>query len=420
MTGNQLPEDIIVSDILVKLPIKSLIRCTCVSKRWRFIISDPQFANSHFQQARHHNALTRRLLLYSSPSQVESVDLETTPSSSSPIRNLTCNLNKQPESIKLLGSCNGLVCLCTDPTLSTCDVFIWNPSTGFFRNLPYPCFSSATHTVLYGGFGYLSETDDYKVVVAVHNVFDYGENVVEVKVLSWRTGVWRSIEVHSLLSYTLYPAAVVVGETLHWFRNDRWLGSAIIAFDLDKEEFREMRPPPNLGQRYDRDYVHCVASLGGRLHVFRYPAGVCDVMELWVMEEYGDGESWTEVFKLKFTDEPRKSVYLRPFLAVGGSSVVAKVTRNSTMEMVRIEPEDEQPVVDMLKRGVEPAMIVYEESLHRLPGCGVEEVKVEEISNPRFSTLFWVTDHWYALLALVGFLISLYCKWCTNVLGCQL
>ncbi|PRQ32271.1 putative F-box domain, galactose oxidase/kelch, beta-propeller, F-box associated interaction [Rosa chinensis] len=410
MTDNQLPEDIIVSDILVKLPIKSLIRCTCVSKRWRFLISDPEFAKSHLQLARRrHHTLTRRLLLYCSPSQVESLDLETPPSPSSPIRNLTCKLNNQPESIKLLGSCNGLVCVCTDPTLSSCDLFIWNPSTGFLRNLPYPCFSSATHTVLYGGFGYLSAADDYKVVVAADNVFDYGDNVVEVKVLSWRTGVWRKIEVHPLLSYTLYPAAVVVGETLHWFRNDRWLGSAIIGFDLDKEEFREMPPPPpSFWQRYDRDYVGCVGCWGGRLHVFRYTARVCDVMELWVRGENGDGESWTEVFKLKIADEPRKAVFLRPFLAGGSSAVVAKVTRNATMEMVRIEPRDEEPVVDMFKRGVEPAMILYEESLHRLPGCGaVEEEKVEEIQTPVFGALFWITDHWYSILALVGFLISL-------------
>ncbi|PRQ20247.1 putative F-box domain-containing protein [Rosa chinensis] len=46
-----LPEHVVLN-ILCRLPFKSLIRFTCVSKRWRsLIISDPQFGNSHFRLA---------------------------------------------------------------------------------------------------------------------------------------------------------------------------------------------------------------------------------------------------------------------------------------------------------------------------------------------------------------------------------
>lgn len=57
-----LPEDIVVK-ILCRLPVKSLIRFTCVSKRWRVIISDPQFCKSHFQLACEQRTLRQKLLI---------------------------------------------------------------------------------------------------------------------------------------------------------------------------------------------------------------------------------------------------------------------------------------------------------------------------------------------------------------------
>ncbi|RHN59202.1 putative F-box domain-containing protein [Medicago truncatula] len=43
-----LPRELIIQ-ILMWLPVKSLIRFKCVCKLWFSLISDPHFANSHFQ-----------------------------------------------------------------------------------------------------------------------------------------------------------------------------------------------------------------------------------------------------------------------------------------------------------------------------------------------------------------------------------
>ncbi|KAK9940144.1 hypothetical protein M0R45_016818 [Rubus argutus] len=72
------PEHVIVR-ILGRLPIKSLIRFTCVSKRWRFIIlSDLPFAKSQILKS-------RRLLLSAAAgeSEFESLDSETVARSAS-------------------------------------------------------------------------------------------------------------------------------------------------------------------------------------------------------------------------------------------------------------------------------------------------------------------------------------------------
>ncbi|XP_024184236.1 putative F-box protein At5g15660 [Rosa chinensis] len=175
-----LPEDLIIVQILTRLPIKSLIRFSCFSKCWSSIIlSDQRFAKSQFKFASESKTLSRRLLLATS-SKLESLDPQTTPfPDDSSIRKLTCPFN-QPERVDyVLGSCNGMVCVALD---FHDGYYIWNPSTALFLKLPNPNFASEgvisfypkmpdfdrSKTIIalhYWGFGYVSATDDYKVVV---------------------------------------------------------------------------------------------------------------------------------------------------------------------------------------------------------------------------------------------------------------
>lgn len=69
-----LPHDLVV-DILLSLPVRSLVRFKCVCTSWRSLISNPQFAKSHFDLAA---SPTHRLLLkrINGGSEVESLDLE--------------------------------------------------------------------------------------------------------------------------------------------------------------------------------------------------------------------------------------------------------------------------------------------------------------------------------------------------------
>ncbi|XP_062014073.1 putative F-box protein At3g16210 [Rosa rugosa] len=153
--ADYLPEDVIVQ-ILQRLPIKSLIRFTSVSKCWRFIIlSDPNFAKSQFQETK-----SRRVLfcLYCKESRA----LETpwsTGENSTDCRKLRCPFKQPDDELYSFSYCNGLVCaaLC-DRNRMGMEIYIWNPSTQFFKELPasplrFPflrCY----------GFGYLSATDD--------------------------------------------------------------------------------------------------------------------------------------------------------------------------------------------------------------------------------------------------------------------
>lgn len=160
MAGKHIPEDIIV-DILSRLPIKSLIRCRCVLKRWGSIVSDPQFAKVQFKVASQQKPSSRRLLLCN-VYETESIDLETRLCSGANFWGSKLTLPfQQPKYTdkRALGSCDGLVCLCIS-TITSTELYIWNPSTGFLHKLPNPEFSGKMDYVFYSGFGHLSVTDE--------------------------------------------------------------------------------------------------------------------------------------------------------------------------------------------------------------------------------------------------------------------
>ncbi|KAL6126319.1 hypothetical protein ACLB2K_074370 [Fragaria x ananassa] len=108
VVNKELPQEI-KQQILKRLPVKSLMRFTCVSKWWGSIIADPKFTLSHYILASLQKTLSRRLLLWNN-SDFESLDLDT-----SSVRKLTFPYKQPGWEVQLLGSCNGLVFLGTTP-----------------------------------------------------------------------------------------------------------------------------------------------------------------------------------------------------------------------------------------------------------------------------------------------------------------
>nr|WRO64597.1 MYB transcription factor protein [Rosa persica] len=367
MAGKHIPEDIIM-DILSRLPVKSLIRFRCVSKCWRSIVSDPQLAKLQFQVTSEKKTQSQNRLLPKLTGPFEHRD--------------------RISHGEVRGSCNGLVCVATPRSVSP--LYIWNPSTGFSLKLPgFSNNETNCSQISYCGFGYFPATDDYKVLVAAYS-WDNEAKTLEVKIFSTRTGLWKMIELPSKSCPSYLTSAAFLGESLHWLgESDFWLGPVIFAFDLVKEECREM---PTLDQNHNTIYFQHVDSCGGCLYGFSYgsySAACDDSDELWVMREYGVSNSWTKLFNLEFSNqlESECPVFLFPFLATNTSTVVAKFAcKDHKMEIVRIEHEDEPVVTDRLRRRYHmPGIIIYEESLLQIPDyhAVIQEYKVKRAENSR-------------------------------------
>ncbi|KAL6226815.1 hypothetical protein ACLB2K_000775 [Fragaria x ananassa] len=285
MAETEVPEDVVIFNILPRLPIKTLIRFTSVSKRWRFLIlSDRNFARTQLRVSREHR---HRLLLVTrteySPSPTYKLDvlnLRHVPSSSA-----ARDLNLPKTLLCPLGSFNGLVFIVDD-----CEnLCVLNPATGFLKQFPGPGFP-IDEWLLYCGVGYLPAADDYKVAVAVN-----WERGVHVVIFSLLDRNWKTIETPGCVHFQ-GTMGTVLNEALHWV--DKLDVTGILAFDLEKEEFRIMSVPD---LELD-DSVYYVGVYGGvSLCLLRYSDSdrIDDSIDFWVLTEYGLPDSWTKLFILK-------------------------------------------------------------------------------------------------------------------------
>lgn len=104
----EIPEEIIRGEILVRLPIKLLVRFRCVCKSWNHLLSgDPEFVKCHLDRNNNYNGLIFRCAPY--------VNYKTF----HPLNSIHLDLG---------GSVNGLVCVYHYTDSISC-VGIWNPAT---------------------------------------------------------------------------------------------------------------------------------------------------------------------------------------------------------------------------------------------------------------------------------------------------
>ncbi|XP_061365761.1 F-box/kelch-repeat protein At3g06240-like [Gastrolobium bilobum] len=355
-----LPKDLLIQ-ILLRLPVKSLLRFKSVSKSWFSLISDPHFATTHFELSA---SCTQRLVFLPSSSASESLstmdlDASLLDDSSSASVNLSF-FPLQPSCffpILILGSCRGFLLL-------VCDQFfyLWNPSTGVNKRI---CFPPFTPTLNYSvcvkcfyGFGFDPSTDDYLVVLASFDPIDVSTHF---EFFSLRTDTWTRIEAtfpYMNPSINKPGSGSLLNGAIHWL-SLRYDASviAIFAFDLMERSVYEI-PLPN-------DIDICFAScdllvLGGFLSLCVKGNRTTDI---WVMQEYKVKSSWTKSIVVPI-GTPNQ--YFSPICStksgdiVGTDGGIAFVKYNDKGQL------QERRLYSVNPRGCDAAM--YTESLLSLPG----------------------------------------------------
>ncbi|WMV27611.1 hypothetical protein MTR67_020996 [Solanum verrucosum] len=145
------PEDI-VKEILLRCPVKSLLRFKCVHKNWYALIKTPNFVQQHLNCSKNNPP---QLLLYNTGNYGDRYDS----------RSLTLISEENPQTFKgmayLLGSVNGLFLMFgVIDHVHSCA--LWNPATREVRLLHLPPPMINDRPVF--GLGLDLLTNDYKVV----------------------------------------------------------------------------------------------------------------------------------------------------------------------------------------------------------------------------------------------------------------
>ncbi|XP_047323944.1 F-box/kelch-repeat protein At3g23880-like [Impatiens glandulifera] len=290
----------IVAEILIRLPVKTLLQFRCVCRSWRTLISDPIFVKMHLRASTEYEYSANHRLIMSSALprfDVKSCSLSSVLHEESPTTyTLDYPLKHPDRSVRIVGSVNGLVCIAIDEAV----VFLWNPSTRKSKRLPH---CGVTKRQLRYGFGYDEGiADDYKVVVVVGKEGSYDE-ITEVKMYGLKSDSWRKIGDFPKAIPLQNASVMFVSGSLHWASASEKLGKSIVSLNLSKETYSEISLPC-YGQGVS---VSMVGVLSGCLSL------LCNIgvikADLWMMKEYGKVDSWSKLFSIPYLHDPEYFQY---------------------------------------------------------------------------------------------------------------
>ncbi|WOH13539.1 hypothetical protein DCAR_0833049 [Daucus carota subsp. sativus] len=316
-----LPEELIF-EILQWLPVISLLQFRSVSKPWLSLISSIDFIKAHMLKSvkdpefKHHGVILsstnphfniKRCDVYGllNGHVGEAVDLDY------PMKN-------PHNSVWIVGSCNGLVCLAIEED----SLFMWNPATRKSRRLRNSDMNLRFGCYIVYGFGYDESEDDYKVV-GIFCVFrNVGTYETEVKIYSSKTDVWRRIEDFPF-GIPLDDSGKFANGALHWaasrdIRSDLPESWIIVSLDVKREKYGKVVQP-----KYgDGAYNLTLGVLDKCLCVLcNYQSIRADV---WVMKDYGVKESWTKLVTIPYVGEPSVFQYSVPLCVTENGDVLVE------------------------------------------------------------------------------------------------
>ncbi|CAA7045326.1 unnamed protein product [Microthlaspi erraticum] len=261
-----IPEEL-VEEILQHLPVKSLVRFKSVSKRWRSVIDSSHLQVKHLR-IRHKNYGDKEKNIVFEKEKSGGFQVTTCSKHIKFCSPLSCycyRVREEDTTIRVAGSCNGLVCV-----YDLVHVYIINPATRRTRRLDPPISLKGKRLSM--GFGRDVETGTYKVVVVYS--FDCG-NSIEALVFDLGESEWRRRYETAgpipecSLSFTVFNPhrkALFVNGSLVWSMTR--VDKGILVMDLHTEKIRKIHYPDGCL----KGHVH-ISNLNDRLCVSQLSEG---------------------------------------------------------------------------------------------------------------------------------------------------
>ncbi|KAL7219148.1 hypothetical protein ACSBR2_012260 [Camellia fascicularis] len=297
--SDYIPNELLI-EIPARLPVDSLLRFTSVCKSWYSLITSPSFITKHINQTitdRKRNSDKLILRLYTDNDKKEHYllcpDDENFPDD---YLELPFPFKSPNGYFRIFGSYNGLLCACDDYYDYSQDHFygsigdasqivLWNPSIRKSVTICMPCRPPGCYMFVLG-FGAHPTTPEYKVVRLVYLTAYSSHFAPKVELFTQGTGLWRCIDSvappYCMVEF-MWSQAFVNG-AVHW-----------VAFDPPDQH------PSCLSVKLFRESLAVFWS--GQISV-----GSCCI---WVMQEYGDAESWTKLFSINLSGVLDKTLGFR-------------------------------------------------------------------------------------------------------------
>ncbi|KAJ8555959.1 hypothetical protein K7X08_022717 [Anisodus acutangulus] len=303
-------------EVLSRLPLKCVFRYKCVSKRCRFLISEPSFESLYISRASLlpppwtilANTLYVKGVIFLAQSFLHDFFFDNRLSPRFRTTHFPYIVRPEGEQYNIVAVSDGLVLYDRDVSVEkVSDYHIYNAVKGHSVALP----RTSTRFSGYVSTGFLTESEEgsltsYKVV---RLDCQFGESyILKFEVFSSETGCWRNVVVHMdrAIEVVWLRRPVALNGKLHCI--DRRHG--ILAFDPFNDQCRVIELPVDIDKQ-------CIDARNngspvlldvhhGRLRytevsvVPSYPFGFSGI-SVWVLDEY-DSSSWTLQHRVKIGD----------------------------------------------------------------------------------------------------------------------
>ncbi|KAF6997444.1 hypothetical protein CFC21_013664 [Triticum aestivum] len=300
-----LPDDMIL-EVLLRLPVKSILCFRAVCRSWAATLSSKEFCSLHMATSKA-TPPTPKLLMFSHATSFGSAAMYSC-SPSSPIDDLLFTF-VCPHSVEVVtpSPCCGLTLLYSDfaPAYYVC-----NAATRAIARLPphrVPTYRSSA------GLGFDARTSEYKVVRLINGLSDEKETI-RCDVYTRGADHWRPATRGVPFKWSQFANSAVrhaamnkippvfANGFLHWLINPSIIvkraSAAIISFSVAEETFGCVRSPPFWGPREhlpsssQSEGEHLVV-MDDQLCIVRdlrniIPHG--STMEIWGLLDYGSGD----------------------------------------------------------------------------------------------------------------------------------
>ncbi|XP_059310396.1 F-box/kelch-repeat protein At3g23880-like [Lycium ferocissimum] len=244
MPNNYIIHDNII-DILIKLPVKSLIRFKLVCKLWRSVIEDGQFINLHHDQCKsdYKNCQNQKICLACYGMETKqichySMDVPYSLQCDSVVSLLEPPTTVQCARVNVyVDSCSGLFVL----SFSAYNVVLWNPAIRESRTIPSPISIHGKDQIwVRYGLGYDNSSDDY-IIVRVGLIYHPDPDGHNVQIFSTKSDSWKLINEKLPVTYEIQGNIVVADHGIvYMIIKESSDNKFILALCLKNEKFEEI------------------------------------------------------------------------------------------------------------------------------------------------------------------------------------
>ncbi|KAJ4971495.1 hypothetical protein NE237_004594 [Protea cynaroides] len=316
--ASDLPQEL-VTEILIRLPVKSLLRFKCVCKDWFTRISDPLFANAQLQQFKPIYGL---ICKSSKPGIFSYFNLQKRGE-----KEIDFKVDELLWDTVLRHSCNGFLLL--QEHKFDYQFYVCNPIIRWHLKLPkfrprYKIYSWSSLLV------YDNSNHKYKVVITFYDTVSYKCGVFTLGDKEGggdgnSCGFWRVLNMPA--DYKLaYCEPLSVNGALHWMackkseEEIRKMDTYVLLMDIASEEFRVIKSPlrPTLWWLLD------LLVIKGSLCLF-CPVSF-DQVDLWVLSDTLK-QSWNKQFSINYRlliseSLPNQNLVFHPLVVMENPSPV--------------------------------------------------------------------------------------------------